>query len=107
MLVWGFFVSTVLLYHGTFAINSLTHVIGRRRYATNDDSRNNWFLALLTMGEGWHNNHHYYPSSERQGFFWWEIDLSHYLLKTLSWVGIVWDLRKPPRAVATVHSRQN
>jgi stearoyl-CoA desaturase (Delta-9 desaturase) len=107
MLVWGFFVSTVLLYHGTFAINSLTHVIGRRRFATNDDSRNNWFLALLTMGEGWHNNHHYYPSSERQGFFWWEIDLSHYLLKTLSWVGVVWDLRKPPRVVATVSSRDD
>jgi len=99
MLVWGFFISTIMLYHGTFAINSLTHVIGRRRYKTDDDSRNNWFLALLTMGEGWHNNHHYYPSSEKQGFYWWEIDLSHYMLKFLSWVGIVWDLRRPPQEI--------
>jgi len=99
MLVWGFFVSTILLYHGTFAINSLTHVIGKRRYKTGDDSRNHWVLALLTMGEGWHNNHHYYPSSEKQGFYWWEIDLSHYLLKCLSWVGIVWDLKTPPRQI--------
>ena len=99
MLVWGFFVSTILLYHGTFAINSLTHIIGRRRYKPNDDSRNHWILALLTMGEGWHNNHHYYPSSEKQGFYWWEIDLSHYLLKCLSWVGVVWDLRRPPQQI--------
>jgi len=99
MLVWGFFVSTIFLYHGTFAINSLTHVIGRRRYKTGDDSRNNWLLALFTMGEGWHNNHHYYPSSEKQGFYWWEIDMSHYLLKCLSWVGIVWDLKRPPKQI--------
>ena len=84
MLVWGFFVSTVLLYHATFAVNSLAHVFGRRRFQTKDDSRNNLLIALLTFGEGWHNNHHYSPSSERQGFFWWEIDLSHYLLTIFS-----------------------
>jgi stearoyl-CoA desaturase (delta-9 desaturase) len=95
--VWGFFVSTVLLYHGTFTINSLSHVFGRRRYPTKDDSRNNFWLALITCGEGWHNNHHYYPSSARMGFRWYELDLSHYMLIALSWCGIVWDLKKPPQ----------
>ena len=98
-LLWGFFVSTVLLWHGTFTINSLSHVIGRRRYATTDDSRNNAVLAVITMGEGWHNNHHHYQSSANQGFFWWEVDMSYYLLRGLAAVGIVWDLRKPPRKV--------
>lgn len=95
-LFWGFFMSTVLLWHGTFTINSLSHVFGKRRYTTTDTSRNNFWLALLTMGEGWHNNHHTYMSSTNQGFFWWEIDPSYYTLKALSWFGIVWDLRKPP-----------
>lgn len=99
MLVWGFFISTVLLYHGTFCINSFTHLIGSRRFASNDHSRNNLFLALITLGEGWHNNHHYYPGSERQGFYWWEIDISHYILKVMSWCGLVWDLRVPPARV--------
>ena len=94
-LIWGFLVSTVLLWHGTFTINSFSHVFGKRRYATTDDSRNNWFLALLTMGEGWHNNHHYYQSTANQGFYWWEIDLSYYILLALSKVGLIWDLRKP------------
>lgn len=98
-LVWGLFVSTTLLWHGTFTINSLAHVIGRRRYETTDDSRNHWLLALITMGEGWHNNHHHYQSSERQGFYWWEIDMSHYVLTVLSWFGLVWDLRAPPQSV--------
>jgi stearoyl-CoA desaturase (delta-9 desaturase) len=97
--VWGFFVSTVILWHGTFTINSLSHVIGRRRYATTDDSRNNWLLALITLGEGWHNNHHHYQSSCRQGFFWWEVDLTYYGLRALSWVGLVWDVREPPRHI--------
>ncbi len=99
MLVWGFFVSTTLLYHGTFVINSLTHYIGTRRFNTSDNSRNHWLLALITLGEGWHNNHHRYPGSERQGFYWWEIDISHYFLKVLSWFGIVWDLREPPERI--------
>jgi stearoyl-CoA desaturase (delta-9 desaturase) len=98
-LVWGFFVSTVLVYHATFTINSLSHLIGRQRYATADASRNNLFLALLTFGEGWHNNHHRYQSSANQGFFWWEIDVSYYLIALLGVVGLVWDIRKPPRAV--------
>ncbi len=96
MLVWGFFISTVILYHGTFTVNSLAHIFGQRRFPTADNSRNNWFVALITLGEGWHNNHHYYPSSERQGFYWWEFDVSHYTLRVLSWLGIVWDLRSPP-----------
>ena len=96
LLVWGFFLSTVLVYHATFCINSLTHVIGTRRYNTKDDSRNNLFLALITFGEGWHNNHHRYPVATRQGFYWWEIDITYYILKILSWFHIVWDLRAPP-----------
>jgi stearoyl-CoA desaturase (Delta-9 desaturase) len=96
---WGFCVSTVLLWHGTFTVNSLAHVWGRRRYQTPDDSRNNLWIALITLGEGWHNNHHHYMSSARQGFFWWEIDVSYYILKALSKVGLVWDLRKPPAHV--------
>jgi stearoyl-CoA desaturase (delta-9 desaturase) len=96
-LVWGFFVSTTLLWHATFTINSLSHVYGSRRYETTDTSRNNLWLALLTMGEGWHNNHHRYMNSCRQGFFWWEVDASFYVLKALSWLGIVWDLHAPPK----------
>ncbi len=96
---WGFVVSTVLLWHGTFTINSLSHVFGKRRYETEDDSRNNWLLALITMGEGWHNNHHHYQSTANQGFYWWEIDLSYYVLWMLARVGLVWDLRKPPQRV--------
>jgi stearoyl-CoA desaturase (delta-9 desaturase) len=98
-LVVGFLWSTVLIYHATFSINSLAHVRGKKRYVTGDDSRNNWLLALLTMGEGWHNNHHAYQSSVRQGFKWWEIDLTYYVLKALSWFRIVWDLKTPPEAV--------
>jgi stearoyl-CoA desaturase (delta-9 desaturase) len=95
-LVWGFFVSTVLLWHGTFLVNSVNHVWGTRRYATTDTSRNNALLALLTMGEGWHNNHHHYMSSANQGFFWWEVDLSYYLIRAMQAVGLVWDVRTPP-----------
>ncbi|HEY0990338.1 MAG TPA: acyl-CoA desaturase [Kofleriaceae bacterium] len=98
-LVWGFFISTVLLWHGTFTINSLSHVIGRRRYATKDASRNNWALAVITMGEGWHNNHHHYMSSANQGFRWYEIDVSYYLLVALSKLGVVWDVRRAPAQV--------
>jgi stearoyl-CoA desaturase (Delta-9 desaturase) len=98
-LVVGFFWSTVLVYHGTFCINSLAHVHGRQRYVTGDDSRNNWFLAFFTMGEGWHNNHHAYQSSVRQGFRWWEADATFYLLTALSWLGIVHGLKTPPGAI--------
>ncbi|MDY7025764.1 MAG: acyl-CoA desaturase [Pseudomonadota bacterium] len=93
MLVWGFFISTVLSTHITLMINSLAHVWGSRRYNTKDHSRNNWLLALLTFGEGWHNNHHFFPASARQGFFWWEIDLSYYVLKAMSAVGLIWDVK--------------
>jgi len=99
ILVWGFFVSTTILYHATFCINSLAHVLGSRRFNTSDHSRNNFWLALATMGEGWHNNHHRYANSERQGFYWWEIDMSHYILKMLSWMGLVWDLKTPPKRI--------
>lgn len=96
MLVWGFIISTITLYHVTFGINSLAHTYGSRRYETNDDSRNNLWLALVTLGEGWHNDHHHFPSSARQGFRWWEIDISYYVLVAMSWFGLVWDLRPVP-----------
>jgi stearoyl-CoA desaturase (Delta-9 desaturase) len=95
-LLWGFFISTVILYHTTFAINSLCHMFGKRRYETGEYSKNSLWLAILTMGEGWHNNHHHYPISCRQGFFWWEIDATYYVLKGLSFLGIVWDIKTPP-----------
>ena len=98
-LIWGFFISTVLLYHGTFAINSFCHIFGKVRYKTTDTSKNSLLLALITMGEGWHNNHHHYATSAKMGFFWWEIDLSYYALRLLSLFGIVWDLKQPPRRV--------
>ncbi|MGE0608125.1 MAG: acyl-CoA desaturase [Pirellulales bacterium] len=98
-LVWGGFVSTVCLYHVTYSINSLAHLWGRRRFATRDDSRNNLPLAILTLGEGWHNNHHFHASSARQGFYWWEIDLTYYGLVGLSWLGLVWDLKPVPARV--------
>jgi stearoyl-CoA desaturase (Delta-9 desaturase) len=99
MLIWGFFMSTVLLYHGTYTINSLSHVFGRQRYKTGDSSRNNPWLALITLGEGWHNNHHHYPASTRQGFYWWEFDITYYTLKFMSFFGLIWDLKPVPVAV--------
>jgi stearoyl-CoA desaturase (Delta-9 desaturase) len=98
-LVWGLCVSTVLLWHGTFTINSLTHTFGSRRYATTDNSRNNALLAAITLGEGWHNNHHYYQRSTRQGFFWWEIDVTYLVLRVFAALGLVWDLHEPPAEV--------
>lgn len=99
LLVWGFFISTVVLFHCTCSINSLAHVFGRKRFATSDDSRNSLLLALVTLGEGWHNNHHHYMHSTRQGFYWWEIDLTYYALKLLERCGIIWDLRPVPASV--------
>ena len=104
-LVVGFLWSTVLLWHGTFFINSLAHVHGSQRYLTGDDSRNNWWLAVLTCGEGWHNNHHAYQSSTRQGFRWHQWDLTYYVLKAASWMGLVWDLRSAPIEVVNNERR--
>jgi stearoyl-CoA desaturase (delta-9 desaturase) len=101
-LVWAFAVPQVLCWHGTFTINSLSHLWGSRRYATTDDSRNNFVLALITMGEGWHNNHHHYQVSARQGFFWWEIDCTYYVLRALSAVGLIWDLHGVPEHIKEV-----
>lgn len=97
--VWAGLVATTVLWHGTFVINSLCHVFGKRRFATTDTSKNSLILALITFGEGWHNNHHFFPSSARQGFYWWEIDLSYYSLKVLEKLGIVWDIRGVPESV--------
>jgi len=101
-LLWGYFVSTVMLWHGTFTINSLAHLWGKRRYLTGDESRNNGILAVITMGEGWHNNHHYYQRSTRQGFYWWEIDVTYLILRGLAAVRLVWDIHEPP-----VHVRED
>lgn len=92
----GFFLSTIVLYHATFAINSVMHWIGKPRYKTGDESKNSFWLAILSLGEGWHNNHHYFQGSTRQGFFWWEIDVTFYVLTVLSWLGLVWDLKGVP-----------
>lgn len=105
MVVWGFGVSTAVLYHATFTVNSIAHRVGSRRFATTDDSRNNWFLALITLGEGWHNNHHYHPGTVRQGFYWWEFDPCYWVLRVLSWVGVVWELRPVPASVYEVAER--
>lgn len=99
LFVWGFFVSTVSLLHGTLFINSLAHVFGKRRFETGDESRNSLILALITLGEGWHNNHHRYAHSARQGFYWWEIDVSYYLLRVLAWMRLIWDLKPVPRRI--------
>ncbi len=99
MLIWGFFVSTTALFHGTSCINSLAHLMGGRRFDTEDDSRNSFILSLITLGEGWHNNHHRYMSATRQGFYWWEIDVTYYLLKALSWTGFIWELKGVPPSI--------
>ena len=98
-LFWGFFLSTVLCYHGTYTINSLAHVWGRRDFETPDDSRNNFWLALITLGEGWHNNHHHYPASVRQGFRWWELDPTWWTLWTMGKLRLVRDLNGVPDRV--------
>lgn len=97
--VWGFVVSTLAVLHATMLINSLAHVRGSRRYATADGSRNNGWLALLTLGEGWHNNHHHAMTSARQGFFWWEVDVTYYVIYGLARLGVVWRVREPSPAV--------
>jgi stearoyl-CoA desaturase (Delta-9 desaturase) len=99
MVVWGFGISTTVLYHSTFTINSLAHTFGSQRFKTRDDSRNNWLLAILTLGEGWHNNHHYCPGTVRQGFYWWEFDPTYYGLVAMSWLRLVSDLRPVPERV--------
>jgi len=101
-LFWGFFVSTVLLFHATVTINSLAHTFGTRRYETADNSRNNWLLALITFGEGWHNNHHHFPGAARQGFRWWEFDFTYYGLRALAACGVVWDLKPVPAGLRRV-----
>ncbi len=105
MLWWGFFVSTTALFHGTCSINSLAHLMGRRRFKTTDDSRNSLILALITLGEGWHNNHHRYQSATRNGFYWWEIDPTYYGLKLLSWTGLIWGLKPVPQSILDEGSR--
>src|SRR5207244_12443058 len=100
---WGGLIPTVLLWHGTFTINSLSHIFGKRRYLTTDTSRNNWLLALITCGEGWHNNHHYHQNTANQGWFWWEVDLSYYVLRGFEKLGLVWKLKVPEDQTRYAH----
>ncbi len=99
MIIYGFFTRTVLLWHTTFSINSLMHLIGKQRFATGDDSKNSLLLSLLTVGDGWHNNHHRYPASARNGFYWWEIDVSYYVIRLLGFLGLIWDIKSVPPSV--------
>jgi stearoyl-CoA desaturase (Delta-9 desaturase) len=101
--VIGFALSTIFLWHSTFLVNSVAHVLGTRRFATRDTSRNNLVIALLTGGEGWHNNHHHYPASCRQGFYWYEIDPTYYMLKGLSMLRLVRNLKAPPENALNRH----
>jgi stearoyl-CoA desaturase (delta-9 desaturase) len=98
--LWGYVLTIICLYQASYCVNSLAHVYGSRRFNTTDESRNNLWLAIITLGEGWHNNHHHCKSSCRQGYKWYEIDMTFYLLTVLSWVGIVKDIR-PFRAENT------
>jgi len=105
LLVWGFCISTVALFHATVTINSLAHRFGTRRFNTKDGSRNNLWLALLTFGEGWHNNHHFYPGAVRQGFRWWEIDLTYYALRCMALCGLVEGLKPVPARILARRTR--
>lgn len=93
--VWAVAVRTVFVLHGTWSVNSLTHVAGYRNYETRDNSRNNWFVALITHGEGWHNNHHAQPRAARHGHRWWEFDMSWWVILALEKVGLVKDVVRP------------
>jgi stearoyl-CoA desaturase (delta-9 desaturase) len=101
----GYGLSTVLVYHATFTVNSLAHRFGTRRFDTPDRSRNNWFVALIMLGGGWHNNHHRHPRSARHGLRWWELDVTYLVLVVLAWCRIVWHVRvarePPPLSAAS------
>ena len=99
MVIWGGFISTTILFHATCTVNSLAHTMGSKRFDNDDDSRNSLFIALITLGEGWHNNHHQYQASARQGFYWWEIDISYYLIRLMGLIGIVHDIKAVPDKV--------
>jgi stearoyl-CoA desaturase (delta-9 desaturase) len=94
-LVWGVFVRTVLVWHITWSVNSLTHLFGYRTYDTGEDSRNNWLIGLVAMGEGWHNNHHHDPASASVQHFWWEVDVTYYIILLLMRVGLATDVIQP------------
>ncbi len=94
-MMWGIFLRTVILLHSTWFVNSATHMWGSKRFATDDDSRNLWWVAYLSFGEGWHNNHHAHPQSARHGLAWYELDVNWYGIKTLQALGLIWDVKLP------------
>ena len=97
MLVWGVIVRTVVVWHITWSVNSLTHLFGYRNYETGDHSRNNWLVAVLSVGEGWHNNHHYDPASASNQHRWWEFDVTYYGIKLLEKLGLAKNVIAPKR----------
>ncbi len=99
LVVWGFFVRTVIVWQLSFTTNSLLHFSGWKRFDTGDDSRNSYVLGVINLGDGFHNNHHRYPVSARHGFYWWEIDITYYVLRLFSLTGIIWDLTPVPAGV--------
>jgi stearoyl-CoA desaturase (delta-9 desaturase) len=98
-LLWGFCLPTVTLSHATFAINTVNHLFGSRRFQTRDDSTNNALTALFAVGEGWHNNHHRYQRAARNGFYWWEIDVTYYVIWTMEKVGLAWNVQPVPERI--------
>jgi fatty-acid desaturase len=95
LLVWGVFVRIVVSWHGSWAINSVTHRYGYRNYETDEDSRNNMIIALFSGGEGWHNNHHADPRSARFGHHWWELDAGYRVIRLLELCGLAWNVIRP------------
>ena len=91
-LVWGLFFRLVFVLHATWLVNSAAHMRGYKNYETTDDSRNNWLVAMITFGEGWHNNHHAYPRMARQGHKWWELDPTFGVIRLMQWVGLAWNV---------------
>jgi fatty-acid desaturase len=100
-LVWGGFVRTIFVLHTTWLVNSATHVWGYRSHETRDASTNNWWVALLTYGEGWHNNHHAFQTSARHGLRWWEVDMTYVAIRALSAVGLAHSVKLPKLTPAT------
>jgi stearoyl-CoA desaturase (delta-9 desaturase) len=98
LLVWGVFVRLIIVLHCTWLVNSWSHMWGYRTYETTDDSRNNWLVALLSFGEGWHNNHHAYPRMASQGHKWWEFDPTFVVIRLMQWTGLAWDVVDYKRA---------
>jgi stearoyl-CoA desaturase (delta-9 desaturase) len=96
-LIWGGLVRIFLVHHVTWSVNSAGHLWGVRPYRSGDESRNNYLLGILSLGEGWHNTHHAFPTSARHGLRWWQPDVSYYLIRLMDLVGLAWNVKLPSR----------